>query len=414
MNAPHIFPAQCACLPLEGPALPGSPTLRTLVEAITVGASARDQQRVHPHDEIALLRKARFGALRLPVAQGGGGASLRQLLEAVLELAAADSNVAHVLRNHFSFVERFVLPVPGQAPSRWLQAVADGAVFGVAAGELATTAVGNGAVDTTVVPAPGGGYLLNGTKFYSTGSLYADYVLVRAHLPDGRNASAIVPTHRQGVRLDDDWYGMGQRLTGTGTTRLEQVHVGEDELLVDTDGANYRIPYSATLSQLFLTTVNAGILRAIQREAVALVLRRGERNFAHGLAPCPADDPLLQQTIGEIASSAFAAEATVLAAADALDRVAVSRQQGAHDRELGLQGSLASAKAKVVVDALVLRAASQLFDVGGASATTQRYNLDRHWRNARTLASHNPASLKARILGEYEVRGTPLPTGGFF
>jgi alkylation response protein AidB-like acyl-CoA dehydrogenase len=415
MNASHIFPAQCAALPLDGPALPGSQTLRTLVDAIAACASARDQQRVHPHDEIALIRKARFGALRLPVAQGGGGGSLRQLLESVLELAAADSNVAHVLRNHFTFVERFVLPVPGQAPSRWLQAVADGAVFGVAAGELTTTAVGDGKVDTTIVPAAGGqGYLLNGTKFYSTGSLYADYILVRGHLPDGRNASAIVPAGRAGVHLDDDWYGMGQRLTGTGTTRLEQVQVAEDELLVDTDGANYRIPYSATLSQLFLTTVNAGILRAIQREAVALVLRRGERNFAHGLAPCPADDPVLQQTIGEIASSAFAAEASVLAAADALDRVAVSRQQGAHDRELGLQGAIAASKTKVVVDALVLRAGSQLFDVGGASATTQRYNLDRHWRNARTLASHNPASLKARILGEYEVRGTPLPASGFF
>lgn len=414
MNAFVALPAHAEHLTFDAPALPGSQALQDLTEAIALGASERDQQRIHPFEAIALLRKARFGALRLPVAQGGGGATLRQLLGSVIALGAADSNVAHVLRNHFSFVERFVLPAPGQQPSRWLQAVADGAIFGVAAGELATHAVGDGSIDTTVVPAEGGGYRLNGVKFYSTGSLYADYVAVRARLPDGRSATAIVPTDRAGVRLDDDWFGMGQRLTGTGTTHLDDVVVADDELVIDRDGHDYRIPYSATLSQLFLTAVNAGILRAIEREAVALVVRRGDRNFAHGLAPRPADDPVMQQTIGEIASSAFAAEATVLAAADALDRVAESRQRGAHDRELGLKGAVASSQAKVVVDALALRAASQLFDVGGASATTARYNLDRHWRNARTLASHNPASLKARILGEYAVHGTALPSGSFF
>ncbi|QHJ01314.1 acyl-CoA dehydrogenase [Xylophilus rhododendri] len=398
----------------QDPALPGSDVLRRLTETIAQGASERDQQRIHPYEAVGLLRQARYGALRLPREHAGGGATLRQLLGSVLELAAADSNVAHVLRNHFSFVERFVLPAPGQAPSRWLDAVAQGAIFGVAAGELSTAAVGDGSLDTTVVPDPAGGWRLNGIKFYSTGSLYADYVAVRASLPDGHAATAVVPVDRAGVRLDDDWFGMGQRLTGTGTTRLTDVHLTGDELLLDRDGHDYRIPYSSAIAQLFLTTVNAGILRAVQHEAVALVKRRGDRNFAHGLAARPEDDPVLQQEIGEIASAAFAAEATVLAAADALDRVAESRQRGAHDRELALQGALAASKAKVVVDSLTLRAATQLFDVGGASAATQRYNLDRHWRNARTLASHNPASLKARLLGQYEVHGTPLPTGGFF
>ena len=51
-------------------------------------------------------------------------------------------------------------------------------------------------------------------------------------------------------------------------------------------------------------------------------------------------------------------------------------------------------------------AAQQLFDVTGASATSKAKALDRHWRNARTVATHNPAVFKARILGDYEVNGT--------
>ena len=52
--------------------------------------------------------------------------------------------------------------------------------------------------------------------------------------------------------------------------------------------------------------------------------------------------------------------------------------------------------------------------VGGASATKRSFNLDRHWRNARTLASHNPGTYKARAIGDHVINGTPLPINGFF
>ncbi|MFN6580377.1 MAG: hypothetical protein RMX68_010785 [Aulosira sp. ZfuVER01] len=76
--------------------------------------------------------------------------------------------------------------------------------------------------------------------------------------------------------------------------------------------------------------------------------------------------------------------------------------------------NLSAAKAKLIVDELALRSATLLFEVGGASTTKQSYNYDRHWRNARTLASHNPSHFKARAIGDYEINGTPLPKRGFF
>jgi alkylation response protein AidB-like acyl-CoA dehydrogenase len=50
------------------------------------------------------VRRARLGALRIPREDGGGGASLRELFAVVIALAAADVNVAHILRGHFAFV----------------------------------------------------------------------------------------------------------------------------------------------------------------------------------------------------------------------------------------------------------------------------------------------------------------------
>lgn len=399
----------------DGAVQPGSPLLLSLFDAIAEGASERDRTRAHPHEALQWLRRARFGAYRLPVAVGGGGASLRELLQAVLALGAADSNVAHVLRNHFTFVERFVQAAAQRDPAHpWVRAVAAGQIFGLASGELGSAAVGASELQTTLVSDDQGGYRLQGVKYYSTGSLYADFVLVRARTPDGRNASAVVPVDREGLRLDDDWDGVGQRLTGTGTTWLEQVAVAADEVVFDSDGADYRLAYSSTLPQLFLTTVLAGIARAIERDALALVRRRAGRNFGHSAAARPIDDPVIQQTVGEIGATAFAAEAIVLAAADALDRVNQARAtEGGEQHALAHAAAVAAAQAKVVVDELVVRVAGQLFDVGGASAATQRYNLDRHWRNARTLASHNPATLKARNLGEHALLGTVLPSGFF-
>jgi alkylation response protein AidB-like acyl-CoA dehydrogenase len=84
------------------------------------------------------------------------------------------------------------------------------------------------------------------------------------------------------------------------------------------------------------------------------------------------------------------------------------------DLELAHQASLQAAAAKVVVDALGQKAASQVFDVGSASVVRQSHLLDRHWRNIRTLASHNPTSYKAQAIGAYHVCGTRLPGSCYF
>jgi alkylation response protein AidB-like acyl-CoA dehydrogenase len=94
--------------------------------------------------------------------------------------------------------------------------------------------------------------------------------------------------------------------------------------------------------------------------------------------------------------------------------VAAARLVGGDLDELTHDAAIAVAKAKVIVDEFALRSANAVFDVGGASAATRPQNLDRHWRNARTLSSHNPASYKAQALGALELNGTKLPTLGFF
>ncbi|MFD1332141.1 acyl-CoA dehydrogenase [Methylopila musalis] len=391
----------------------GADDLDALIAHVAEGAADRDRDRVMPFDLFDRIRASRLGALRLPKAEGGRGASFRELLEVVIRLAAADPNVAHALRNHFTFVERHARARTAPNREKWAAVVASGALFGLANTELSSPAIGGGGFQTTLTP-EGEGWRLDGVKYYSTGTIFADHVLVRAAGPEGRSASAIVPTIREGVEIVDDWDGAGQRLTGSGTTYFRNVRAEPDEVVFDTPTVGYGYAYHNTLAQLIVTGVVAGVLRNVLSDAVALLTSRKDRHFYYASATSAADDPLLQEIVGEISAASFAADATVLAAADTLEEVAEIRDQGLAGVEVAHRAAEATAKAKLVVDALTLKSASRLFDVGGASATKRTKNLDRHWRNARTLASHNPGPLKARALGAYELTGEPLPALGFF
>jgi len=57
-------------------------------------------------------------------------------------------------------------------------------------------------------------------------------------------------------------------------------------------------------------------------------------------------------------------------------------------------------QAQQIVFNLVLEATTLLFEVVGASATTVTRSLDPHWRNARTVASHNPTIYRERAIGD--------------
>lgn len=399
----------------------GTPELHEVIQAIGKCAADCKREGRDIHAAIDLVRQSRLGALRVPCAEGGGGSSVREFFSMLIDLAEADADVAHILRAHYWFVEERLRSTNPRERARWIDRVVQGDIFGNAVTELGgSAAVGSFILQTQLTP-KGHGFVLSGRKYYCTGSLYSDWVSVMASTPDGKLASAVIPIDRAGVVLEDDWDGIGQRLTGSGTGIFNDVEVGADEVLIaaieSTEVASVQHntdPYLVgQLCQLILTAIIVGAMRSVVTDAVELIRKRA-RTYSHASAETAAADPLLQQIIGQIASSAYAAEAVVLAAADAQDAALATVVNGLADFELAHRASLRAAQAKVVVDEIAPRAATLLFDVGGSSAVKQSENLDRHWRNIRTLASHNPAPYKARAIGSHLVNGEYLPSNGFF
>lgn len=393
---------------------PGSAELRALLARIAEGAEEREKELTPPFEAIHWIKEAGLGRLRIPVEEGGGGASVRELFETIIALAEADANVAHILRTHYWFVEQvFVNPDP-EARARGIALLNSDALVGNGFSEQSKHPVGL-YFDTAFTVDPNGGYRLNGKKYYSTGTLYSDYTQIWAAAPENRIAGAVIPIDREGVTIEDDWDGFGQRLTATGTTVLDNVHVAEDEYydLGEPDGPQPPGYYGAFL-QLYLQAVTAGVLRSVRNDAVALAKRRA-RNFSHATPPqTPSEDRQVLQVVGEIASDAFAAEAIVVSAAEKIQDAVDSVIDGVPTVEAAGAAQLAAAEAKVAVDHFSYATAAKLFDVGGASATQSIYNLDRHWRNVRTISTHNPTFLKASAIGDHIVNDVSFPANAYF
>ncbi len=364
------------------------------------GALVRERNRILAHEPVAWLREAGFGALRIPVALGGHGASLRQLFALLVDLGAADPNLPQILRAHFALVDGLLGDADAGRASRWMRVVADGALFGAAMAELGPATE----VSTRLTPSPSGGWRLDGTKYYSTGTLYADWIAAVAVEGEDRVLLA-VEAGASGVSREDDWDGFGQRLTGSGTTRFDNVAIAPDQVL--RRSSRSRLPSESFMTvyyQLFHLATLAGIGRAVLRDAVAFVQPRTRTFHLPGRA-VPRQDPLVQRVVGRLASLAFSAEALAGRVAASLDEVSAAWQAGATEDPRLLAVEMEAFQAQQVVLPQVLEAATLLFEVGGASATSEARGLDRHWRNARVLASHNPAIQRERMIGDYLLNG---------
>jgi len=374
---------------------------RPIFARIAEGTVARERERTLPHQPISWLKEAGFGTVRIPQEKGGWGASLPQLFQLLTELAEADSNLPQALRAHFAFVEDRLNQPDSAERDRWFGRFIDGELVGSGWTEIGTVKLGD--VITRVTPGESG-WTLSGEKFYSTGTLFADWIDVYARRNDNQgDVIALVNTHQPGVTREDDWDGFGQRLTGSGTTRFANAHVEQEHVY---DFAT-RFRYQTAFYQHVLLATLAGIGRAVARDGAQAVAARN-RVYSHGNGGAVRQDAQILQVIGEITSLAFAVEATVIRATHSLQSAYVAHVSN-DEAQIAAANVLAEAEAgqaQVIASELVTRAATELFNALGASDTRVSKALDRHWRNARTLSSHNPVVYKARDIGDWKVNGT--------
>lgn len=376
---------------------------RPIFKKIREKTEERENNRELLFEVVNWLKKEKFGAVRLPVEKGGLGASIVDLTELLTELAAADSNVTQSLRAHFSFTEMVLHADPSPVRDVWLERIANGDIIGNAWTETGPAKIGG--FDTKVRKTKDG-LRLSGTKYYSTGTIYADWILVLAADEDDNHVFAVVDKNGTGVEVVDDWNGFGQILTGTGTTHFHHTPLEQGKVLDKSFEANFL----AGFFQLVHLATLSGIARAAVNDVAREVSNR-TRNYSHSTAASSKEDAQVLQIVGRVHSLAYAVGAIAEKAAKSIQAAGEARFQGDEEKEQQIndQAEIEISTAQAIISRLTPEAATLIFDALGASATSIDKRLDRHWRNARTVASHNPLIYKERIVGDYIVNQTPPP-----
>lgn len=378
---------------------------RPIFAEIAQGALAREQQRILPFEQIEQLKQAGFGAVRVPVRYGGAGLSLPQLFDLLTELAAADSNIVQALRGHFAFVEDRLVAHKTQSQKLWFERFVAGELVGNAWTEVGSVQIGD--VITRVIQNATGQRVVSGEKYYSTGSIFADWVdLFAFDEVSQQNVIAVINRHASGVDIQDDWDGFGQKTTGSGTLRVNAVEVPISHILP----FDQRFKYQTAFYQV----VHLATLSGIAQAAVANFseeVRHRTRIFSHSNADLVRHDPQVLQVIGQASAQAYASAAITQRAAAALQDAYLSHfaEQPEQDVQANIAAELESAQGQVVISRLVLELTSNLFNALSASASSTAKQLDRYWRNARTVSSHNPIIYKEKAIGDWEVNQAALP-----
>jgi SfnB family sulfur acquisition oxidoreductase len=385
------------------------PLLATPAEAIAVahdfarsiigGAAERDRDRVLPIPEIERFSATGLWGIIVPRAYGGPGLPTTTLSEVIRIVSAADPSIGQIPQNHYAFLN-FLRAERDEAKKRYFYGkVLDGYRLGNALVEMGTKTAADW---KTVIRPDGDDFVIQGTKFYCTGALFAHFIPVVARTEAGEVLRAMVPRDTPGVTVIDDWSGFGQRTTASGTVKFEHVRVAASHV-IGLGGLREKPLVYGPISQIMQAAIDAGIAAGAFADTLDFVRRRA-RPWIDSGRDRAADDPFTVSQVGDTRIRLRAAELVLDYAGRVIDEVLEDETVEGIAR-----ASIAVAEAKVLTTEVALHATSNLFELAGTSSTLAKYNYDRHWRNARVHTLHDPVRWKYFAIGDYELNGTPPP-----
>lgn len=367
-------------------------------EIAVLAADPADRKRV-PHIQSAILARSGIGAVSLPKELGGIEASISTLVEIVRLISAADGGVGQLVQIHYTMLRGLARRLEGPARDRLVRDVLAGKRFGHAGAEVG----GKHKFDTKTRAERGadGRWVVNGAKFYTTGSYLAEWISSGAVTDEGP-LGFLVHRDTPGLVLEDNWTSFGQRHSLSGGIRFENLVLDPD--YVTEPGSN---PAPAgpertglTFPQILHAAIDAGIARGALDAAIHY-LRNNSNVWIDAEVERAALEPMIIRRIGDYAVALRVAETLLRDAAELFDEFRAKGQPAELEDELIL--SVASARAKT--DHASLFIASDMFSLLGASSSYSKHNLDRFWADARVHTTHDPIRWRLHHIGNYYLNG---------
>ena len=374
---------------------------QALAEQFKNNAVQRDAQRILPFQEIEAYSQSGLWAITVPKQYGGAEVSSLTVTKIIALMSGVDGSIGQIPQNHFYALEVLRNTGTEQQKQKLYAEVLKGARFGNALAEFKTK---NATQKQTAITPTEHGFVVNGEKFYCTGSLFAHRIptLVKDH--ENREFLAFIARESEGLELIDDWSGFGQRTTGSGTVKFNNVQVAAEDI-IPFDTAFSQVTLVGPFAQIMHAAIETGIARAAFEETLHRV-RQARPWIDSGVDQATAD-PLTLFELGRIVADVRASEVLLKQAARSID--AAKPQPTAHNIA---KASLDVAKVRAHSTETALKASSKLIELAGSRGSQREDGLDRFWRNARVHTLHDASRWKYYFIANHLLNGVLPPRRG--
>ncbi len=207
-------------------------------------AAEHDRDGTFPTENFEAMQQSGFLAAPVPEEFGGLGLfSIHDMGIGLSRLARGDGSCAIAANMHLTSVwtmHRLLRMVHAGADGP-PPAILEGLLKGIAARAIVVAVPATEAGTTVrypkteVVPAPGGGYVLNGHKIFGTLSPFATLFFSSARLADGdggyESVLCMLGRDTEGVEVKDNWDAIGMRASGSNDVIYRDVRIGEGNVV---------------------------------------------------------------------------------------------------------------------------------------------------------------------------------------
>ncbi|MCP1243080.1 acyl-CoA dehydrogenase family protein [Acetobacter lambici] len=372
-----------------------------LAQEFAQGAVQRDLDGTRPVEQIRGLRESGLVSLLYPKALGGGGGSLQDAAQSVLEIAKVDGSTAALLGfNYYNSLVPLLTDYTG-ANDDIVRHAADNRFFWGNVTQYVNK-------EFVAQHHPDGGFTITGTKKWNTGAPLAEVTTLLAIHPDqDRYIYAVIPTAREGLEFHNDWDPIGLRGTDSGTITFHNVRILPQEVLHwgHSPAQTGPLPLWASFGAIFYTAVFIGRTLGALEQVREWVLR-GRRQGSFGGVSVSADDPFIQAEFAEYWVQVQAAQAY-------FDRT-IAFVQSKWDQRSTLTDedygaiALETLSLRTFAARTALHVTPRVFELLGGRSTAREADFDQYWRDVRTLSSHDPEVLARRVIGKHVLHDEPL------
>jgi alkylation response protein AidB-like acyl-CoA dehydrogenase len=334
-------------------------------------AMERDAQGVTPKQERDSLRQSNLLKLIIPQEYGGIGANWITTFKIIREFAKVDSSLAHVFSCHqigvviphiFGTIEQKQYYYSETVNHNWFWC-----------NDL------NPRDKRAVITAQENHFLLNGSKSFCSGCVDSDILPLSAiDQTTGELIILVIPSRRQGVKINTDWHNMGQRQTDSGSIDFDNVIVYPQEII----GARYNqnsifATIRCCITQLNLANIYLGFAEGAFASAKNYTQNR-KKHWLTSEVECVTKDPVILHHYGNMFVDLQGVKALVDQAMEFL-QAAWEKEHNLTPTQRG-ECMIAVNTAKIAATKVGLDITNRIFQVMGPSATSQKYSFDRYWR----------------------------------